>query len=59
MSKIFNPLKIKTVTIPNRIGKPPMCQYSAEDGMANNWHLTHYGACCGWCRFDYCGGNER
>lgn len=44
MSNIFNPLKIKSVTIPNRIGMPPMCQYSAENGMANNWHLTHYGA---------------
>jgi 2,4-dienoyl-CoA reductase-like NADH-dependent reductase (Old Yellow Enzyme family) len=44
MSKIFNPLQLKSVTIPNRIGMPPMCQYSAENGMANNWHLAHYGA---------------
>jgi len=44
MNKIFNPLQLKSVTIPNRIGMPPMCQYSAENGMANNWHLAHYGA---------------
>ena len=44
MSSIFNPLQLKSVTIPNRIGMPPMCQYSAEDGLANSWHLAHYGA---------------
>lgn len=44
MSKIFEPITIKSVTISNRIGMPPMCQYSAKNGMANNWHLAHYGA---------------
>lgn len=44
MSKIFEPITIKSVTIPNRVGMPPMCQYSAENGVANNWHLAHYGA---------------
>jgi len=44
MSKIFKPLQLKSVTIPNRIGMPPMCQYSAHNGMANHWHLTHYGS---------------
>lgn len=44
MSKIFQPITFKSVTIPNRIGMPPMCQYSSENGIANNWHLVHYGA---------------
>ena len=43
MSKIFEPLFLKSVTIKNRIGMSPMCQYSAADGFANNWHLVHYG----------------
>ncbi|HHY10650.1 MAG TPA: NADPH dehydrogenase NamA [Firmicutes bacterium] len=41
---MFTPYKIKTVTIPNRIVMPAMCQYSAgEDGTATDWHLVHYG----------------
>lgn len=43
MSKLFSPLTIKNLTLKNRIAMPPMCQYSAQDGLANNWHLTHYG----------------
>lgn len=43
MSKINEPLSIKSVTIKNRIGMAPMCQYSAVDGFANNWHFVHYG----------------
>lgn len=43
MSKIFEPLFLKSVTFKNRIGMAPMCQYSAADGFANNWHLVHYG----------------
>lgn len=42
MSKIFQPLTLRSVTIPNRIGMPPMCQYSAKDGFANDWHFVHY-----------------
>lgn len=38
------PLTIKSVTLRNRIGGSPMCQYSAEDGAANDWHLVHLGA---------------
>ncbi|MDO5658472.1 MAG: NADH:flavin oxidoreductase/NADH oxidase [Paracoccus sp. (in: a-proteobacteria)] len=44
MSALFQPLTIKDVTARNRIGVPPMCQYMAEDGAANDWHRAHYGA---------------
>jgi len=44
MPKLFDPLKIKDITLRNRIGVSPMCQYSSHDGMANDWHLVHLGA---------------
>lgn len=44
MSLLFKPLKIKNVTLKNRIVVSPMCQYSAIDGFANNWHLVHLGS---------------
>ena len=44
MSKLLSPLTIKDVVLRNRIAVPPMCQYSAADGFANNWHLVHYGS---------------
>lgn len=44
MSLLFTPLRIKSVTIKNRIVVSPMCQYSAIDGFANNWHLVHLGS---------------
>jgi len=44
MSKLFTPLTIKSVTFKNRIVISPMCQYSAEDGFANDWHLVHLGS---------------
>lgn len=37
-------LTIKNITFKNRIGMPPMCQYSATDGMVSDWHLHHYAA---------------
>ena len=43
MTKVNQPITIKSVTIKNRIGMPPMCQYSAADGFANDWHYVHYG----------------
>lgn len=43
-NKLFSPLKLKTVTLKNRIAVSPMCQYSAHDGFANNWHLVHLGS---------------
>lgn len=44
MSKLLSPLTIKDITFKNRIAISPMCQYSAWDGYANNWHLVHYGS---------------
>ena len=44
MSKLFTPLSIKNLTLKNRLVVSPMCQYSATDGIANNWHLVHYGS---------------
>lgn len=44
MSKLFSPLKIRETTFKNRIFVSPMCQYSAVDGMPNNWHLVNYGS---------------
>ncbi|AUX73059.1 NADH:flavin oxidoreductase/NADH oxidase [Erwinia pyrifoliae] len=42
MSALFTPFKLKDVTLRNRIAVPPMCQYSAEDGLTNEWHQVHY-----------------
>lgn len=44
MSKLFEPLTVRGVTLRNRIGVSPMCQYSAQDGHATDWHLVHLGA---------------
>ena len=44
MPHLFEPLTIKSVTLRNRIGVSPMCQYSSEDGLANDWHLVHLGS---------------
>jgi 2,4-dienoyl-CoA reductase-like NADH-dependent reductase (Old Yellow Enzyme family) len=44
MTKIFQPFTIKDITFKNRLGMSPMCQYSAQDGFANDWHLVHYGS---------------
>lgn len=44
MSKLFSPLVLRSVTLPNRITVAPMCQYSAQDGFANDWHLVHLGS---------------
>lgn len=41
---LFQPLTIKSVTLRNRIGVSPMCQYSSDDGVANDWHLVHLGS---------------
>lgn len=44
MPSLLDPLTLKSVTLRNRLGIPPMCQYSATDGFANDWHLTHLGS---------------
>jgi len=41
MSSLFSPLRLRSLTLANRIMVSPMCQYSAVDGEANDWHFTH------------------
>ena len=43
MAHLFDSLKLRDIVLPNRIGLPPMCQYSAHDGVAADWHFVHYG----------------
>ena len=40
---LFSPISLGEVELSNRIAVSPMCQYMAEDGSANDWHLMHYG----------------
>jgi len=44
MSLLFSPIDIKNITLKNRIVVSPMCQYSAVDGHASDWHLVHLGS---------------
>ncbi len=44
MPHLFSPLQIKNIELKNRIVVSPMCEYSSEDGFANNWHLVHLGS---------------
>jgi 2,4-dienoyl-CoA reductase-like NADH-dependent reductase (Old Yellow Enzyme family) len=44
MSHLFSELRLRGVTLANRIGVSPMCQYSCEDGFANDWHFAHLAA---------------
>ncbi|KAK8182616.1 NADH-dependent flavin oxidoreductase [Phyllosticta citribraziliensis] len=41
--KLFQPLKIRGITLQNRIGLAPLCQYSAQDGHMTDWHVAHLG----------------
>ena len=41
---LFSPLTIEGITFRNRIAVSPMCQYSSEEGLANDWHLVHLGS---------------
>jgi 2,4-dienoyl-CoA reductase-like NADH-dependent reductase (Old Yellow Enzyme family) len=43
-SSLFTPLELGGITLPNRITVSPMCQYSAIDGVANDWHMIHLGS---------------
>jgi 2,4-dienoyl-CoA reductase-like NADH-dependent reductase (Old Yellow Enzyme family) len=43
-SLLYSPLQIKSLSLKNRIVISPMCQYSAVDGFANDWHLVHLGS---------------
>src|SRR5471030_316819 len=40
---LFTPLVLRGLTLRNRIGVSPMCQYSSTDGFADDWHLVHLG----------------
>lgn len=44
MTALFEPFKLKDITLRNRIAVPPMCQYMATDGVVNDWHRVHYPA---------------
>jgi len=44
LAKLFEVLKIRDLIIKNRIFMSPMCQYSAIDGLPNDWHFVHYGS---------------
>ena len=44
MSKLFSPFKLRGLEFKNRIFVSPMCQYSAQDGIADTWHLVHLGS---------------
>jgi len=44
MATLFDPLSIRGITLPNRMVVSPMCEYSSEDGFANDWHLVHLGS---------------
>jgi len=43
-STLFSPFKLAGITLPNRIVVSPMCEYSSEDGFANDWHFVHLGS---------------
>ncbi|HZA55134.1 MAG TPA: NADH:flavin oxidoreductase/NADH oxidase [Candidatus Udaeobacter sp.] len=43
MLQLFDSLTLRDVTLRNRIAVSPMCQYSSENGFANDWHFVHLG----------------
>jgi 2,4-dienoyl-CoA reductase-like NADH-dependent reductase (Old Yellow Enzyme family) len=43
MSMLFSPIKLGPLALANRIAIAPMCQYSADEGMATDWHMIHLG----------------
>ena len=44
MALLFEPLSVRSIQFKNRIVVSPMCEYSSEDGFANDWHLVHLGS---------------
>lgn len=44
MSLLFSPLTLRGTTFRNRVFVSPMCQYSCENGMPNDWHMVHLGS---------------
>src|SRR5437660_12127578 len=43
-SSLFSPLRLRDVTLRNRIVVSPMCEYSSRDGFATDWHMVHLGS---------------
>ena len=43
-TQLFTPITLRGVTFPNRTVVAPMCQYSADDGAASDWHMQHLGS---------------
>ena len=44
MPTLFDPFRLRDVLLRNRVAVSPMCQYSCQDGLANDWHLVHLGS---------------
>ena len=44
LAPMFQPFRLRGLTLENRIVVSPMCQYSAQDGLPSDWHLVHYGS---------------
>jgi 2,4-dienoyl-CoA reductase-like NADH-dependent reductase (Old Yellow Enzyme family) len=44
VAHLFEPLALRSVSLSNRVAVSPMCEYSSEDGFANDWHLVHLGS---------------
>lgn len=42
-AKLFEPLKLRDMQLSNRVVVSPMCQFSASEGVANDWHIMHIG----------------
>ena len=42
-SQLFTPITLRGLTLENRIVVSPMCQYTADDGSATDWHIQHLG----------------
>jgi anthraniloyl-CoA monooxygenase len=44
LAPMFQPFRLRGLTLENRVVVSPMCQYSSQDGMPSDWHLVHYGS---------------
>ena len=44
VAPMFQPFRLRGMTLANRVVVSPMCQYSAQDGLPDDWHMVHYGA---------------
>ena len=44
MAPMFQPFRLRGMTLANRVVVSPMCQYSAADGVPGDWHMVHYGS---------------